>query len=153
MHAAVQFQHIPAAGHLVQPVDVLRHNGKQTPRLFQLRQLFVGGVGLCRQADHLVPVEPVELCRMPVKIGAAENRFRRYVVLLVIQAVLTAEVRNPALGGNTCSAEKHNAVSCIDLLLQLLYFFHIHHTFAPFSCASITVTRKVLRRGPSNSQK
>ena len=44
--AAVELQHVPAAGGLVEPVDVLGDDGFQPALRLPLRQLFMGGVGL-----------------------------------------------------------------------------------------------------------
>ena len=57
-----------ASGRLVEAVDVLGDDGGQMPRLFQQRQRPVGRAGLRVRVDHLVPVKPVKLFGVPVKI-------------------------------------------------------------------------------------
>ena len=71
MNGAVELQHIFAARHLVQAVDVLGNDGGEDMNLFQLRQLFMGGVWLCGQAEHLFPVKAEELLRVPFKKAVA----------------------------------------------------------------------------------
>ena len=55
--AAVELQHVPAAGGLVEPVDVLGDDGFQPALRLPLRQLFMGGVGLGVRGQQLGPVE------------------------------------------------------------------------------------------------
>ena len=76
--------HHLAARHLVQPVDILGNHRLELARPLQLGQLLVGGVGLGVQAEHLVPVKPVEIPGVSHKIGMAENGLRRLVVLLAV---------------------------------------------------------------------
>ena len=110
----------------MQPVDVLGHHCQQFSGLFQLRQLFVRRIGLCRETDHLVPVKPVKILGMPFKISMAEDGLRRHVILLVIQPILAAEVRDAAFCGNACAAKKDDPVRRIHPFLQLFDFFFIH---------------------------
>ena len=102
----------------MQAVDVLGHNGAQLSRRLQLGQLFVGGVGLGLQAEHLVPVKAVEFLRPGVEKGAAEDLLRRVVVLLVVQPVHTAEIGDAALGGHPRPAEKDDGAALVHPLLQ-----------------------------------
>ncbi len=64
MDAAVQFQHVLAAGRLMQAVDILRDDGFQFSRPFQFRQLKVSHVGFGCQHQHLLPVKAIELFRV-----------------------------------------------------------------------------------------
>ena len=64
VNAAVQLQNLPAAGGLMQPVDVLGDDGLQLSRRLQLRQLPVGGVGLGLRRQHLRPVEAEKFLRV-----------------------------------------------------------------------------------------
>ena len=108
-HTAVKLQHLPAAGLLVQAVDVLGNDGLQPSLLLPLGQLPVGGVGLCPGGQHLGPVKIVKL-RLAAHIEAvAQDGFRRVLEFLVIQAVHAAEIRNPGFGGYPGSAEKDDA--------------------------------------------
>ena len=59
--ASVQLQHLFASGGLMESVDVLGDHSRQFSRGFPLRQLAVGGVGLCFRAEHFRPVEAEEL--------------------------------------------------------------------------------------------
>ena len=117
--AAVQLQDIPASGHLVQAVNILCYHSRQSPGTLQFGQLFVGGVGLGSETDHFVSIKSVELLCVPFKVSVAEDGFRRYGKLLVIQSVLTAEIRNAALCGNAGTAEEDNPPGGIDPGLQL----------------------------------
>ena len=118
MDRAVKLENTLAAGFLVQPVDVLRHNAVQLPGLLQLRQLVVCGIGLGLEGKHLVPVEAVEIIGVAHEIRVAEHGLRRNVVFLVVEPVRRAEVGYAALGGNACSPEKHDALRDVDDLLK-----------------------------------
>ena len=102
---------------LVQAVDVLGDDGAQLACRLQLGQLLVSGVGLGIQAEHLVPVEAVKFLRPGVEEGAAEDLLRGPGVLLVVQAVHTAEIRDAALGAHPRPAEKHNGPALVNPLL------------------------------------
>ena len=52
---------MPAAGGLMEAVDVLRHHGGELSLRLPLRQLPVGGVGLGLGGQHLGPVEAEKL--------------------------------------------------------------------------------------------
>ena len=58
--AAVELQHVFAAGGLVEPVDILGHHGLQFSGGLPFRQLVVGGVGLGLRGQHLGPIEAEE---------------------------------------------------------------------------------------------
>ena len=61
---AVQLKDLLAARLLVQPVDVLRHDGAKLPRSFPLGQLFVRRVRLEVQREQLVAVKREKLLRV-----------------------------------------------------------------------------------------
>ena len=67
VNAAVQFQDLFAASHLVQTINILRDNGRELSGGFQLRQLAVGCIGTGCKTDHLLPVEIVKLRRVADK--------------------------------------------------------------------------------------
>ena len=55
----------------------------------------------------------------------AYNLFRRVFVLLLIQAVSAAEVRNITFGGDPRTAEEYNIMTFIDHFLKLLNLIHM----------------------------
>ena len=108
---AVQLIDVFAARLLVQAVDVLRDDGAQLTRAFQLRQLLVRGVGPGLERQHLFAVEAVEIIGVPVEKRMAEDRLGRVVEPLMIQAVHAAEILNAALCADACAAEEHDVVT------------------------------------------
>ena len=98
MDAAVQLEHILAPGRLMQPVDILRDDGLQLPLALQLGKAQVRAVGLGTVHDELVPMKFVVFLRMRHEKRVAQDRLGRIVILLVIEAVHTAKIRNAALG-------------------------------------------------------
>ena len=71
VHAAVELQHIAAAGGLVESVDVLGHHCPQLSLPLPLRQLIVGSVGLGVGSQKLGPIEPEKLFRVAFIEGMA----------------------------------------------------------------------------------
>ena len=61
----------------------------------------------------------------------AHYLFRRILILLVINAIRTAEIRYPALSGNACAPEKYDPAALIDHLLELFDLFLIHLSVIP----------------------
>ena len=131
--AAVQFQHRFAACLLVQAVDILRDDRRQTSAGFQLRQKAVRVVRLRVQGEHFRAVEAIKFLRMARKKGVGQNFLWRIGELLMIQSVLRAEIGNAALRRNTRAAEKHDAAALINPLLQ---FFVHRWFFLPFYAVS-----------------
>lgn len=107
MHRAVQLVDVLATGSLMQTVYILRDNGGQLACLLQLCELFVCGVWLRVQREHLVLIKSEELLRLRLEKGMTEDGFRRKFVLLMIQAVNAAEIRNAAFRRDTGAAEKN----------------------------------------------
>ena len=108
-----------AARRLMQPVNVLRDHSGQLAVLLPLRQLFVSCVGFGGQNQHFIPVETVKLFRIPVEKGVGKDLFRRIIILLIVQPVRAAKVRDPALRGDAGTAEKDDPAAGIDQLLKL----------------------------------
>ena len=108
---AVQLIDVFAARLLVQAVDVLRDDGAQLARAFQLCQLLVRGVGLGLERQHLFAIKAVEILGVLIEKRMAEDRLGRVVKFLVVQAVHAAEVRDPALGTHAGAAEEHDVVT------------------------------------------
>lgn len=108
----------------MQSVDVLRDHRLKPARPLQLGQLAVGGVGLSVQAEHFFPVELKKALWVGHKIGVAQNRLRRLVIVLVVQPVHAAEIRNTRLRGHPRAAEKDNTAAFVQPLLELLLLGH-----------------------------
>lgn len=106
-------------GRLVQPVNVLGDYRFQLARPLQLGQLAVGGVGLCIRTHQLVPVKLIELLRMGHKKAVAKHGLRRIVILLVVQAVHTAKIRDSRLRAHPRAAKKHDIVALLNPLLPI----------------------------------
>ena len=126
----MQLQHIFAACQLVQPINVLGDDGSQLALLFQLGQPQMRGVGPGTGHDQLFAVKIIKFFGFFLKKGMAQNFLRRVFVLLVIQPVHAAKIRNAAFGRNACSAEKHDIAAFLDQLFQLLLFI-FHGGFLP----------------------
>ena len=65
-------------------------------------------LGWASSASTPVPVEQEEFCPVGHEKAAAQNLLRRVGVLLMVQPVLAAEVRDAALGGHARAAEKRD---------------------------------------------
>ena len=133
VNGAMQLVYALAARFLVQAVNVLSHDRRQLPRLLQLCQLTVGCVWLRVQTQHLFTVEIKKLRRVPHIKAVAQHFLRRIAERLVIQAVYTAKIGNPAFCGYSRSAEKHNPAAFVYHLLKLLHLCHSESSHRPFS--------------------
>ena len=116
----MQLQHVFAAGRLMQSVDILRYNGAQLALALQLRKAQMRTIGLHAVDNELCPMKPVILLRVTLKEAVAQNCLRRVLPLLIIQAVNAAEIRYPALGADSCAAEKHDIVALRDPFFKLV---------------------------------
>ena len=58
--AAMQFQHIAAAGHLVQTINVLRDHGSQSAGFLHFSQFIMGRIGTNVRVYQRCPVKLVE---------------------------------------------------------------------------------------------
>ena len=112
----MQFEHILAPGRLMQAVDVLRDDRLELALALQLRQTQVGTIGLGPVDDELIPVKFVVLLRVRHEEGMTQDRLGRIIILLVIQAVHAAKIRDAALGRDAGAAEKHDPVAAVDPL-------------------------------------
>ena len=108
-------------------VDVLRDHRLQFSGPFQLGQLSVGRVRFHIENQHLILIKTVKFLRVLKEKAVADDGFRRIGVLLVIETVLTPEIRNPALRGDARPSEKHNALMRVDDLLQFPDLFLVCH--------------------------
>ena len=129
MHRAVKLQHVFAACRLVQAVDVLGDDGGELSRLLQLRQLFVGGVGLHVQKQHLLLVKRVKIRGFFHKKVVAENGLRGIFPGLAVKAVPAAEIRHAGFCAHSRAAEKDDAPRPVDIVLQGLQFVHASLSF------------------------
>ena len=118
--AAVQLVHGFATCGLMQTVNVLGDHRPQPALLLQLCQPQMGGIGLCTLYDQLIAVKTVELLRVFLPEGMAEDGFGRVVVFLVVQPVHAAEIRDAAFCRNTRAAEKDNAAAFCNDVFQCL---------------------------------
>ena len=104
----------------MQAVNVLGDHSPQLALLFQLCQPQMGSVGLCALYDQLIAVKTVELLRVFLPEGMAEDGFGRVVVFLVVQAVHAAEIRDAALRRNARAAKKDDAAAFCNDVFQCL---------------------------------
>jgi len=113
----------------METVDVLGDHRPEPSLLLQLRQGLMGPVGLCIGEQHLIPVEPVKFLGSSHIEGVAQNGLRRVCILLVIQTVGTPEIRDLALGGHACTAEKYDILTLRKPLFQSFALCHLWHSF------------------------
>jgi len=88
------------------------------------------GIWPCIRIQDFFTIELKEQIRLCIEKGPAKHHLRRIGVLLAIQTVYTAEVRQPALGRYTGTAEKYNPAGDVDHQLQLVDLVetvHLHH--------------------------
>ena len=71
----------------------------------------MSGVGLGVLENHLVAVKTVEFLGLLHEEGVAEYFLGRIVVLLVVQSVHTAEVRDSGFSADTGAAEEYDIVT------------------------------------------
>ena len=108
-----------AARGLMEPVDVLRDDGTELSFLLELRETPVRRVRLHRFIrDELGAVKAEKLFGVPLKERMAQNRLRGIFVLLPVQPVCTAEIRDAGLRGHARAAEKDDVVAPGDPLAE-----------------------------------
>ena len=117
----MQFQHIARASRRVQAVNVLCHHGVYMALPLQAGQGQMRRVRLCMRVQHFFAVELKKFRRVLYKKGVRQNFFRRPGPLLMIQAVLRAEIRDAALTRDARPAEKHGAVRLFQQFFQPLF--------------------------------
>ena len=83
-YAPMEFIHRVGSSLLMQPVNVLGHNGIQLSLLLPLRKLFVGDIGFKTKRKHLFPVKPEEIRRIAHIKTVADDGLRRVLKMLVI---------------------------------------------------------------------
>ena len=97
----------------MEAVDILCHDRLEFSGFLPGRQLLMCLVRLHAGCQQLIPVEFEELLRVrPVK-GVRQHGLGRIFVLLVIEPVLAAEIRDTGLRGDTGSAEEHDVVTLV----------------------------------------
>ena len=114
----MQFQHVFAAGQLMQAVDILGDHSFQFSFPFQFRETKMGHVGFGALHDQLVAVETVEFLRLCFEEAVTDDGLRRILVFQVVKAVDAAEVRDPAFCRYAGTAEEDDVVAVGDPLLQ-----------------------------------
>ena len=132
----MQLRDVLTAGEGMQIVDVLRHDAQTTSGFLQLGHKAVSGVGPGVRIKHAAAVEAVKLFRIRLKKMMADDFLRRVIILLLIQSVNAAKVRNSAFRGRTRTGKKDDALPSIqDFLQRLNLFFHTCNSpFSDFSC-------------------
>lgn len=145
----MQFQHIARASRRVQAVNVLCHHGVYMALPLQAGQGQMRRVRLCMRVQHFFAVELKKFRRVLYKKGVRQNFFRRPGPLLMIQAVLRAEIRDAALTRDARPAEKHGAVALVPTILSAVVPFF----FPPFlsggsAAAGLCCAREHTRRTP-----
>ena len=120
---AVELQHLPAACLLMQAVDILGDDSLQFSLGLQLCQLVVGRVGLGIGTQELAAVKTEEFLRVLLVKGVAEDGLRWVVVLLMIQPVYAAEIRDSGFRADTGATEKDDVVGPIHHFLQFADLF------------------------------
>ena len=125
MHAAVELQHIFAAGRLVQAVDVLRYHGAQSSLRFELRKAQVRGVRFGIQRYHFVAVILEKRLGIAVEKTARDNLLWWQLIFLCVQSIGAAKVGDAAFGRHARAAEKHHATrrAFVDPLVEKFDFF------------------------------
>ena len=127
----MELDHLFASRLLVQPVDILGQHGLELPLRLQLRQGQVAVVWLCLRIEHLFLIKAIEFLRPADKIAVADDLLRGLGILLIVQTVHAAEIRDAGLRGNAGAAEKDDASAFADPLLQGLdRFGHAGHSLA-----------------------
>ena len=127
----MEFIDFPASGCLVEAVDILGDDSVQLAHFLQAGQHPVGRVGLGVGEEHLIVVEAVKLLGVFAVKAVAQNGFRRIIILLVVQPVHTAEIRNAALGGDAGAAKKDDVIIFFDDLDKAIGFFR-HISFLSY---------------------
>src|SRR5690606_6926735 len=96
---------VPAAGHLVEPVHVLRHESEFPLLAFELRQREMPRIGLCVLYGAAPPVVP-----LPDEPGIVPEGLGRREILrpkIAPEAVSPPERRHAAFGGDTRPGQHH----------------------------------------------
>ena len=92
------------------------------PLLLEPREHAVRDVRLEAQREHFLAIKLEKFLWMALEKAVADDRLGGIVEFLVIQAVHAAEIRDPALGGDACAAEKDGAVRLLNPAFQRFDF-------------------------------
>ena len=85
----------------------------------------MGRVGLGVQIEHLVAVKAEKFLRVSLVEAVAEDGLRRVIVLLAVEPVRAAEIRDAALRADPRAAEKDNVIALGNPASQGFYgLFH-----------------------------
>ena len=120
MNGTVQLKHAFRARHLMQAVDILRHHRAQHALALQLGKLEMALVGSGIQRDHLGAVKLIKLAAIGNVEAVGQDGLGRIGELLVVQAVLAAEIRNTARRRHARATKEHHARMRLKQLGQLL---------------------------------
>jgi hypothetical protein len=112
--AAVQLNHVPAAGQLVQAVDILRYDREKPAGFFQFGQLKMRGIGPGVGIQHFFPVKSKKQFFVAFIKTAAYDLFRRIGVFLPEQPARAAKIRDAALDGYAGAAEKDDGRTAVE---------------------------------------
>ena len=109
VNAAVELIDALGARFLMEPVDILRDDGKELPFLLPFGKLFVRRVGFGVQREHFIAVKAVKFFGVRIEVGIAQNCLGRDGIFLIVEPVLRAEVGDAALRRDARAAEKDDA--------------------------------------------
>lgn len=109
----------------MEAVDVLGDNCPQPALPLQPGQGIVGAVGLGVRVEHHAPEEVVKLRRVMDKVSVGEHLLVGEArLLLLVQPVGAAEIRDAAGGGDPRPAQEHHALALLNPLAQQLQLCH-----------------------------
>ena len=101
----------------MEAVYILGDDRLKLSSLLQPGQGLMGPVGESSGKQHPVLIKAVKFLRIPHIKAVAYDGLRRVFVLLVIEPVHTAEIRNPAFRGYSGSAKEHNIIAAVNPFL------------------------------------
>ena len=111
----------------MQTVYILRHNRSKLTLAFKLCKFEVRRIRFSVRAQHFCAVESIKFLRLFHEKAVAENSLGRIIPLLIVKTVNTSEIRNTALGGNSCTAEKDYLIGIFDHSAKFFDLFHTTH--------------------------
>ena len=113
------------AGFLMQSVDILGNYSLEFSFFLKLRKLDVRDIRFYAIKKDLFSVKTIKLFRIFHKKRVTDDFLGRIIILLIIQSVNTAEVRDTALGRHTGSTKEYYVVAAFNHLQKFLKFFFV----------------------------
>ena len=108
----------------MQAVDILGDHRRQLPLPLPAGEGKVGRVRHRVGPQHPFTVKAVEFRRVPFKKVMTDDGLRRIVPVFAVKTAGTAEIGNPALGGNARPTEKNDAAAVLHPAFELFQLFH-----------------------------